>query len=61
MSNIEKSKQISIPQHLKKIFVFKETAVLLTILLISVILTILSPHFLTVSNMLTVMRGLSSD
>ncbi|OLN32737.1 ABC transporter permease [Desulfosporosinus metallidurans] len=45
----------------KKIFALKETAIFLTIIALSIILSILSPYFLTVSNILTVLRGLSSD
>lgn len=50
-----------LPLLLKKIFSFRETSVILLILGISVILTVISPYFLTGANLSTTALGLAAD
>jgi ribose transport system permease protein len=45
----------------RKIFSYRETTVLLVIVVLSAILAIVSPHFLTSSNLSTTALGLASD
>jgi len=60
-SSVKHLEQKSPIQTLKKLLAMKEAAVFLIIVVMSIILSILSPYFLSSSNLLTALMGLSSD
>lgn len=62
MSNLAVTKQTKMRSNiLQKVLSYRETTVFMVIVVISVILAMVSPHFVTSSNLSTTALGLSSD